>query len=1013
MRRTLVVLFLVIAAVAVTAQDTGRAAFREAEGRFLARSYALAIERYDEFLRAWPDSLYASDARYRRAVALYRLGRLDEAYAAFLTVEARYRSTRYLPYVPFRLAVIDYERGSFAEASARFRGLVESPPDVDTLRQSLLYLGKSEAAQGKNAEAIEAFQRLLGEVSAPEGEGEALVLLSDLSISSLDYERVVTLWERIDESKLDTATAERVALRAAEAYAALGRMEKAAPLFERLSSSPRREIATAALARLLAQARKDGDEKRTAEIAIRAENALRSTPAALAEFWLGLGSSSFREGRLDLARSYFQRIEALVGQEKLPPDASIYLAEIDTREGDTAAAYATLAAAAPRSGDREALLKTRMGRYAIDLGRWDDARSALSEAVPAAEKAASSASAADAQTASQIAALARSYLAYALYRGDRIDEALAALGPEAAGPTSNAAAGSAGAASAAWNARLRGELLRRNGKAADSLAALETAVTANPEDAQTRLALMALFFQNGRFDRVVATAAQLKDASLAPEFRSAASYMTGVAAAATGDYLTAFSRLDSSLAGAPVASKTAAALAEGAPWASYYRAWSLYRLSRFTEAKASFDAFVAAYPKHERVYSAAYLAAWSAANDRDYKAAAVSARKAADIARLETSGADTAERIARALFLEGTLRPFFADWDGALSALDAAMVVRSPARSDGRTAYTVRAAFEKGSVLDAAGRTDAADAAFASVSATYGDDPFASEAAYRRGELLYRAKRWAASADRFAAYRTAYPGGERTDGALYLGGVALASTGKGDAAILLWERLLKDYPSSRYRFSATLAAARTYREKRDWEGAFRAYTAAIAEFGDRARAAGAEDEAEVLRYMIAKLPEKAARLQVQLGKQNGAATAAGRRTAIELARFYIEESTQREAGLPLLDEVTALRSEDPAAAAEAQLLAGDYYALLESWDRAATAFLAAASAAAEAPSSAQMTRGGAVRADGAPEALYKAASARLRSGKADSAAEVVATLAKTFPASSWTSRAKRLLENNR
>jgi TolA-binding protein len=594
-----------------------------------------------------------------------------------------------------------------------------------------------------------------------------------------------------------------------------------------------------------------------------------------------------------------------------------------------------------------------------------------------------------------------------LYRSDRVDEALAALGPDSAGPAPNGAA-------SAWNARLRGELLRRNGKAADSLAALETAVAANPEDAQTRLALMALFFQNGRFDRVVATAAQLKDASLAPEFRSAASYMAGVAAASTGDYGSAFSRLDSSLAGVPVASKaTAAALAEAAPWASYYRAWSLYRLSRFNEAKASFDAFVAAYPQHERVYSAAYLAAWSAANGRDYKAAAVSARKAADIARLETAGADTAERIARALFLEGTLRPFFSDWDGALSALDAAMAVRSPARSDGRTAYTVKAAFEKGSVLDAAGRTDAADAAFASVSATYGDDPLASEAAYRRGELLYRAKRWAASADRFAAYRTAYPGGERTDGALYLGGVSLASTGKGDAAILLWERLLKDYPSSRYRFSATLAAARTYREKRDWEGAFRAYTAAIAEFGDRARAAGAEDEAEVLRYMIAKLPEKAARLQVRLGKENGAATAAGRRTAIELARFYIEESTQREAGLPLLDEVTALRSEDPAAAAEAQLLAGDYYALLESWDRAATAFLAAASSAAEAPSQAVMTRGGSVRADGAPEALYKAASARLRAGKADSAAEVVATLAKTFPASSWTSRAKRLLENNR
>lgn len=995
MRTLAVVLFLLAAVISASAQDTGRATFREAEGHFLARSYSLAIERYEEFLKARPDSPYAADARYRRAVALYRLGHADQAYAAFQAVEARYRSTRYLPYVPFRMAVIDFERSSFDAAAARFEALAAAPPDADTLRQSLLYLGKCRSAQGRPSDAIAAFERLLAEVPVPEAEGEALVLLADLAVSAGNHDKVVALWERLDSSKMDAATADRVALRAAEAYAALGQAEAATSLFERLTSSPRREVATAALARLLAQSRREGDDRRTAAIAIRAENALRSRPEALAEFWLGLGAEAFHEGRLDLARSYFQRIEALVGKEKLPSDASIYLAEIEAREGDTAEAYAILVAAAPYAEEREALLKTRMGRYALDLGRWEDARVALTEAIAAGTAA---------ETPGETD-LARAYLAYALYRSDRFAEALGALGPAPA-----QAAGTAGVQTA-WAARLRAELLRKTGKGAESLAALETAVAAKPADAEARLALLALFFEYGQFGRALSASAELPVSALAPALRPAASYMTGVAAAATGDYASAFSRLDAALGGTPASASTAASLADAAPWAAYWRSWSLYRLSRFAEAKSSFDAFVAAYPGHERAYSAAYLAAWSAANGRDYRAAATAARKAADLASGGVAGAaevaapaEVAERIAAARYLEGTIRPFFSDWDGAIAALDAVGL---------STSYTVKAALERGAVLDAAGRTEAADAAYAAVSRTWPTDTLAAEAAYRRGELLYRAKRWADAADRFAAYRTSYPSGQKVDGAFYLGGVSLNQMGKGDAAILLWERLLQDHPGSRYRFPALLAAGRAYREKRDWESAFRAYTAAVAEFGDRARSAGAEEEAEVLRYLIAKLPEKAARLHVRLRGERGAATAAGRRTALELSRFYIEESTQREAGLPLLEEVIALRAEDPAAAAEAELLTGDYYALLGNWDRAATAYLAAASTAAEAPVSAQLTRGGGVRAEGAPEALYKAASARLRAGKKDSAAEVVAALTKTFPASSWTSRAKRLLETDR
>ena len=120
-----------------------------------------------------------------------------------------------------------------------------------------------------------------------------------------------------------------------------------------------------------------------------------------------------------------------------------------------------------------------------------------------------------------------------------------------------------------------------------------------------------------------------------------------------------------------------------------------------------------------------------------------------------------------------------------------------------------------------------------------------------------------------------------------------------------------------------------------------------------------------------------------------------------MGRFYLTETAQREAGLPLLEEVIALRAQDPASAAEALLLKGDYYAAVGVWDKAAVVFLDAANAAADGKS------------DLVPESLFKTAQARLRSGNASAAAEAAALLAKNYPQSTWTSQAKRLLEGNR
>lgn len=1000
MRRFYLGFFLALSfAFSAAAQSIERESFLDAESRFLSKNYPLALERYDEFLRSWPDSPYSADARYRRAVSLYRLGRAQESYDALSLLEARYRGTKYIEYAPFWKAVIEYDRGEYAKAAERFALLAKTPPDTESLRQSLLYLGKANAALDRAAEAKAAFERLIGIIEKSEDEPAALMFLFDIYAKEGAFPSLLALWEKLDPARLDPITRERVSLRAAEAYAASGKGAEAVALFEALSSSPRRDIAVSALQRLFIEARRSGDEARVSAAMVKAENALRASPELLSEFWLRVGAGAFRDGRMDLARSYFLRIAALLPPEQVDPDVPIYLAEIAAREGNTAEAAAALAAAAPFSGTREAMLKTRLGWYSLRLGKWADARAALTEALRAAPK-----------DGTEVESATRSYLAYALYRLNEADLGLTALD-------------GANAASLPGMERLRAELLRKAGRAPESLDAFEELIAASSKagpaaSLEPRVAQLSLFFENGRYERVVAAAEALyrdyPDASrMDADLRAAAGYLSGVSSAAVGKFALALARLDDARAAG------ASRLGGAAPWASYYRAWSLYRLARFAEAKTAFDAFLKEAPAHPRAYSAAYLSAWCASNAGDYSAAVASARKAVDIASAAPSalpsGSDAPLLVARAAFLEATFRVSLKDWDGAIAAYEKAAAAKSANYPAGLTPYTVKAQFERATVLELADRVDAADQAFAALRSAYPDDPLAQEAAYRRGELLFRAKRWAAAAERFAAYRDVYRSGERLDGSLYFGALALQSSGKIDAGILLWERLLSDLKASRYRFPASFAVARAYREKKDWEAAFRAYTSAIAEFGDQARKAGAADEADVLRYLMTGISEKAARLHVVLTKEGGAATAVGRSAALELARFYIKESAQREAGLSLLDEIIAARGDDPVSASEAAFLKGDYYGLVgvDAYDRAALAYLDAVSYAAAVAADAKTSAGVPVRAEFVPEALFRAASMRVKAGKKESAAEVLAAMVKNYPSSVWTAQARRLVEGNR
>ncbi|AEJ20241.1 tetratricopeptide repeat protein [Gracilinema caldarium] len=974
-RSLFVILFL--ANTSLYAQNWDRDLFFNAEARFKVGNISLALKQFDELLEKWPDSPYNGDARYYRAVILYRMGNNQEAYQAFEVIEKRYHFSRYIHYIPFWKALIDYDAKNYVRALQLLSNLDLNKLDDETQQQALLYKGKAALALDNTDLALKAFECLNAERFRKslrvETEGTLLVYLSEMYGRLGKYDEQIKLWESLPAEGLNPEIRESLALRTAEAYLVQGKIDKGTVLLDMLSVSSNREIAIKALQYLLRFEQRQGHDDKVASIIVRSENLLRSDPKALAMFWFQVGSSTFYEGKLDLAKSYFLRVLAIAENENVTQDVPIYLAEISWRQGDKKQAMQILSDAIPRLNDKKALLLSRLQWYALQQEDWHDAIRFGEQALIHAEK----------EGREDISALVRAYSSYALYREHEYTQALLILGTDPIPPGPKE-----------LSLRLQSRLFQKTGQVVSALDSYNALIQQNPFNPEIQIERMSLLFEKSQYDQVIASSKEIEGkfdvAKITSPYRFGFLYMKGVSLAITSSTAAVYS------AAAEVLIK---ALENGPPgdiafpWALYYKGWSLYRASRFIEAAETFEQFARQYPDHPQTYPAAYLGAWSYARQGLYEKSAILAQRAAAFA-----GASDPLAKARARYLEGVVRSFTSDWTGALKALDLAASFASP--------LAVRALFEKGNVYYRMGKIQEADTVFATVQRNYSQEPQAEEAAYRRGELYYEAKQWREALERFTQYRQTYIRGNKVDGALYFSASIQRELSQIDSAILLWERLIREYQRSTYRLPAMIALEKAYWMKQDWENALRVGTNAIVEFGDAAKSAGLEDDVATLRYLLVGMNEKAARLQVKLIKQQGVTSMAGRKTALELARYYIVESSQREAGLALVDQVLAYVGEDPGSAAEAHFLKGEYYALLEAWEKSTDAYLDAINLAIR-------LKAGETRQDLIPEALFKAVRNSQRLGKTESAKRLVETLKKQYGTSPWAKQADLLMEASR
>jgi len=959
--RVLVCLLLctLIVPAGIIAQSADRQLYQEAENRFRSKDYELALQKYRQLIDEYQLSRYVPDAQFRRAVCLFRLGRPQEALTVFRLVESTYPSTDFLPFVPFWIGVISYNQKDYEAASRNLQRYLAGG-ESSLVGQAQLILAVSENELGRTEAAIgylEAMQR--------DGFGDqvyAVPFLASLYVREKNYQAVIDLVADRDIEGLGESDQRRLDLYEAEAQWHLGNRAEAAQLYERLRSAGP-DIASVAYQRLFAYYQELGDEEALEQIVLDAEIKLAGRPEVLAEFWLRIGIETFRDGKYDLSRSYFQRVWNLRRNAASDGLVPLYLAELDVIANRPAAAANILKSFAEVSDSRRELVLFRLGGIYLDLGRWADAGEELTTFL---------AEFPESRYFSEGAYLA----AYAHYRNGETRRAL--------GVIDTVLGDALGGAFTDRLLRLQSVLYKQLGELERAVDTLREYIPLRPSDSPAQMDLIKLLFRLEEYDEVIAqveTVAEIEPFNqLRTSYYLLTQYMHGLSLIARQQYADAAEVLERITADAV----DEAGLSIIYPYTLFYRGWAYYRDATYERAEANFAEMVDRAPGHELASRAAYLAGWCAFAVGEYGRA--------EGYLVEASTTAGAELSIKADFMRAKSLAGQGEYE------EAAIVFENIYLEHGRESLADDALFEYAGSLAVLDKLDDSVATYRTLYEVYPTSPLAEESMYKRGELLYEAGRYEEAREAFYEHRINFRRGSLYDASLYWGGMASAQSGEAFGAVLLWEQLIENYKDSAFRADALRRTAEVYEESGDFRKALNYYSELIAVYPEEAAAISAEERAEKLRYLILGQGEREAELSVIIGRE-GATTREGREAILELARIYIFKSgSKQNLAPPLLDELIAKADEDPETAAQAQYLFGEYYYRKNDLRRAANEFLAAIEINPD-------------DRDLAAQSLYRAAEMAKLAGNLSEARELVRRIESTFPSSQWVEAGKKLIED--
>ncbi len=937
--------------------------FSDAESRYYGKSYVIALEIYDEFLKKFPLSDLVPDAQYRKAVCLYRLGYLEQAMSLFNTVGKRFRATKYITYVPFWKGLIYFHQADYASAEELLKEFVEETKDRDLELQAMLHLAISELSQEKYADAYQTMKDL-EESKRPESLSpyESLIL-SYILLKKHAYSELIGFQNSIDYSEFPDTWRERMRLYRAEALWNLEEEKRAEEVY-RLLRDAHPDVSAVAFRRLYLIAQQNNDIERMEEIILQAEEKFSGSPETLVDLWLGIGIESFKRGEVDLARYFLNKIWMMREQQEVSEAVPVYLAEIHLLEEEVGSAKRVLEEYVESQGREPAVVLLRLGTIYMYGGEFEKASETFSRVgalypntVPAQK--------------------ARYLLAYTHYRMGEYEKSLA-LCLELTERKDIETQLKPGIL------RLTALNYRRQGRIEDAARTMEVYLVFYPQDLAAQVDLTKLLFSSGKYEDAISSADRvLKSRPVIQQTEISSYLLLKYIQGMSQIHLKSYADALASFEGISHESAHEAGLESIFPHVEYYRGWILYRMNDIEGAAAIFERFLRSYKNHELSAQAMFMSAWCAYSLGDYDESGKLFARLAD----DASGkyADKA-RFLQAKSLASLKR-----------GRESEMLFQDLYSESPDSPFADDALYEHANLLGEKGAIEDAAEKYLELHSRYVTSPLADEALYRRGELYFNSDRFERARSSFREYRVNYPNGTLVDAALYWEGLSAYRDGDSAESLRLWEILITTYRESPFRPDALLKLTDVKIESGDYQSALESVNELIDEYPDYSARVNANFTAEKVRYLIYGMSPVEAELTARISTEGGVRSRKGREAMVELSRLYIfEDQDKIERAFQMLSQV-ADHKQDPVTTSRAQFLLGEYYEKKGNYVKAGKEFFKASLKETE-------------DSDFRAYSIYRAALSMKKVGKSREIEELVSRLEENYPQSEWTQKGKMLLE---
>lgn len=940
----LAVLMITLTVGAVAAQD--RDIFEEAERRFSAGNYTLAIERYEELLENYPESGFRTEAQLRIGQSQYYLGDYEAALQRLGRVAVRARGVAIGAEIQLWIGLSSYQLGEVAAAEDAFTRHISDAREPRG--RAWLYRGLARIDQGRSAAGRDDLLAAVERTRGSERAYAAAVFMDSAAADGLPG-AVDRMYLQVPVESDGEPYAETRLRRAADAARELGAEERAR---ERYRALTRYSIASAqwAYRQLYAYARDSGDEDLMRRLYREAEQRLAGEPERLGEFWLALGADALRRERYELAELYLSRLWDVRDQRRISGQGPLFLARAIDAQNRPGEARSLLLASLDDSGVDSVALRERVtlaARLAIEQGLPAEAVSLL-----------------EARDLVESSAAALYLWAFARHTA-AAGEVLERLSADRNQPFLR---------EYAPLVRMRARVLLESGRAEDAVRAYRVYLAERADDRGARIELVRALTAAGQFSAVEQELDRIGRNDLDAGRRDELDYLGAIAA---------FHRQDYAAAAATLSALTGEVWEPGR---SYHLAWSRYRSGDIGGARSAISGVVDELPPELGV-DGRYLYAWTL-----YRGGTV------DRARgqlLQILGSDTSpsdeertRRLLATVYLEeGRYEEARTQYESLADAADTRPV---------RAQYLRLAA----DALVAGGQFETAVERYDAISREYAGLEGGRRALLEAGELLYSMEELSAARERFRTYQERYPEGAELDRALYWAGLSSYELDEAGRSLLWWEPLISRYPDSPFTPEVLFLTADIYAERDQRRQALELYDRLVAAYPDSARAGEAERRRRTIRLELDGLSAREADLWVELESQSGPAPGSERwfDIVLQLGRIAIREQiTLTAERARIVDRLLEATDYQGGGAAEASLLLAEYYRRRGETNAAVRRYVEAAGTDGAADE---------LRA----QSLFELAGLAREAGDTEVARDALTELRSRYPDSIWADRAGRLME---